>query len=328
MAKREIAAILLFVVMCLSFPAVVFTQTIDGTVEPGEYSFSQTFDNGRYSLSWNVGGEIAYFAISAKTTGWVAVAFDPVTLMEGADMVLGWIDNTGKAHILDAYAIGPYGPHPPDEELGGTQDVLEFAGREADGVTTVEFSRRLSTGDRYDKTLLGEGGNTIIWAYSVSDDSKNFHQRSGYGGIRVGEGKEISRGPGWLLVFHNVSLTVAFILMLYAMFVARYLKKKRWWLKVHRRSMIAGVVLSGLGILSVEYIIFRADGSHFRVIHSWLGAIAIVLLVVTPLYGRLILKSPKDRKPFFKGLHKWMGRSALIVTAAAIIYGLIQIQII
>lgn len=325
--REKINTVSIFVAVYFLLPCLAFGENVDGIVDPAEYPFSQTFDEGRYELSWDIKDVIVYFAISVETTGWIAVGFEPVTLMEKADMVFGWVDGDGQSHIIDAFSTGPYGPHPPDEELGGTTDIIQFAGVEAEGITTIEFSRHLSTGDEYDKDIFGEEGNTIIWAYSGSDDFRNFHVRSGYGRIGTSGGTEISRGTGWLLVFHNITLSIAFIMMLFAMYVARYMKRKRWWLKLHRRLMIIGVVLSVLGILAVEYIIFRAGGAHFRISHSWLGMIAIVLLVINPFYGRLILRSARERKPFFKVVHRWIGRLALATTLATIIYGLFQIQI-
>jgi hypothetical protein len=123
-------------------------------------------------------------------------------------------------------------------------------------------------------------------------------------------------------------LTAAFILMIFAMLVARYMKRKRWWLKAHRRTELTGVVLSVLGIISVEYLIMATTRAHFRISHSYLGAAAIVFLVLAPVFGRLYLKAKAKRKPFFKMFHRWVGRTALLLTLAAVVYGLLQIQII
>lgn len=327
MFKRKGIRFILIVTGCVFMPLLVIGQSIDGTIDQGEYPFSQSFDEGNYNLAWAVKGDVVYVAMSAETTGWVALGVDPITLMEDADIIFGWVDASGKSHILDTHSEGPYGPHPPDEELGGTQDILAFAATEREGVTTIEFSRDRATPDKYDKDLLGEDGNIIIWAYGESDNYRDYHRISGFGSIGVEEGNKVRQGVGWLLIFHNISLGVAFLLIVLAMLVARYMKKKRWWLKVHRTSMIIGVSLSLLGFISVEYILFSTSAVHLRIIHSWLGAVAMILLVCSPIFGQLILKSKRERKPFFRSGHRWLGRTAIVLTTVSIVYGLMQIQI-
>ncbi len=220
--------------------------------------------------SWIVKGDTVYFALSAETTGWVAIGIDPVTIMENADMIFGWVDDTGNTYTVDAYATGPYGPHPPDEELGGTNDILESTGTEQNGITTIEFSRRIDTGDAYDK------------------------------------------------------LTISFIMMIWAMLIARYLKKRRWWLKAHRTLEIWGV---SLGIIAAEYMLFSTSVNHFRIIHSYFGVAAVIALICTPVISQLIFKGKKEHKPFFRKFHRWLGRSALLLTFISIVLGLFQINI-
>ncbi len=317
--------VLFLTVFIILFPTQLFPQTIDGTIAENEYPNTRTFDNGMFTLSWILKGEIAYFALSAETTGWVAIGIDPGTIMEGADMIFGWVDDTGNAYTVDAYATGPYGPHPPDKELGGTNDILEFAGTEQNGITTIEFSRRIDTGDEYDKVINADKGNKIIWSYSSSDDFSKFHKKSGYG--LLGEGQAGKKGSGLLLVIHNITLTISFIMMVWAMLVARYLKKRRWWLKTHRTLEIWGVILGIIGIIAAEYLLFSTSVNHLRIIHSYFGAAAVIALICTPIIGQLILKGQRERKPFFRMFHRWLGRSALFLTFISIILGLFQINI-
>jgi hypothetical protein len=61
---------------------------------------------------------------------------------------------------------------------------VEFGGREQGGVTTIEFKRRLVTGDGYDGELAS-GVNEIIWAYSPFDDTRQKHAEHGYGEIKL-----------------------------------------------------------------------------------------------------------------------------------------------
>jgi hypothetical protein len=69
-----------------------------------------------------------------------------------------------------------------DSELGGSDDVLEYGGREEGGYTVIEFKRLLSTVDEYDGELLS-GANEIVWAYSTLDDPRQRHTNQGHGEI-------------------------------------------------------------------------------------------------------------------------------------------------
>ncbi len=96
-------------------------------------------------------------------------------------MVFGYVED-GEAAVLDLYSTGDFGPHPPDIEQGGTDDIVEYGGTEADGYTTIEFKRALVTGDRFDHEL-SSGKNQIIWAFGPSDDLSPKHSSRGYGEI-------------------------------------------------------------------------------------------------------------------------------------------------
>jgi len=117
--------------------------------------------------------------MKAKTGGYVSVAVQPGSRMKDADMVLGFVKD-GETTVYDLFSTGDFGPHPPDTNLGGTDDILEFAGKEEGGFTTIEFKRAMDTGDKYDKPLV-RGANKIIWAYGSSDSLSGRHSNRGYG---------------------------------------------------------------------------------------------------------------------------------------------------
>lgn len=104
----------------------------------------------------------------------MAIGFEPSQAMKDADMIIGWVKD-GKATVVDAYSKGLYGPHPPDEDLGGSNDILEYAGREENGYTVIEFKRKLDTGDKYDKALTPRQKVKFIFAMSNRDDFTAMH---------------------------------------------------------------------------------------------------------------------------------------------------------
>jgi len=162
-------------------PAPAASWKPDGKISDGEYT--GVFKSGEYELHWTNDNESIYIGMKAKTTGWVAMAVQPGSLMKDADMVLGFVKD-GQTVIYDLFSPGDFGPHPPDTEQGGKNDILEFGGGEEGGFTTIEFKRALDTGDKYDKPLAS-GKNKIIWAYGSTDDFTRQHSNRGYGEITL-----------------------------------------------------------------------------------------------------------------------------------------------
>ena len=157
------------------------TFKADGVISDGEYKYSTTFED--FDISWSNDSEFVYIAMKAETEGYVSVAVQPGEKMNEADIITGWVTD-GQPGIVDMFSTGDFGPHPPDTELGGTDDVLEFGGSEEGGFTVIEFKRALNTADEYDKELI-QGSNQIIWAYAISDDPGAKHKFRGYGEITI-----------------------------------------------------------------------------------------------------------------------------------------------
>ncbi|MFA5399541.1 MAG: DOMON domain-containing protein [Dehalococcoidia bacterium] len=155
------------------------TWAADGMFKPGEYSRSKSF--GDFELSWSTDDLYLYMGMKARTAGWVAVGFDPSSQMKDADIVQGFIKD-GVLSIADQYSTGQFGPHPADTQQGGTEDILAAAGGSDGGFTTIEFKRRLDTGDKFDKPL-GKGTHKIIWAYGSDPQFTLKHMARGSGEI-------------------------------------------------------------------------------------------------------------------------------------------------
>jgi hypothetical protein len=147
----------------------------DGVITPGEYRSNKSF--GDYDLNWTADGQYVYMGMKAKTPGWVAVGFDPESMMLNADIIQGYVQD-GKMFIADMYSSNQFGPHPPDTQQGGTDDILASGGKTENGYTTVEFKRKLDTGDKYDKPLHS-GLNKIIWAYGSDPQFTIKHMARG-----------------------------------------------------------------------------------------------------------------------------------------------------
>jgi hypothetical protein len=153
----------------------------DGLIDDREYPHSSSLSD-RFTIYWRNDNQFLYMALEGETSGWVAIGFEPTNRMKDADMVFGWVEN-GQVTILDLYSTGTTGPHPPDDQLGGTNDIIESDGKEENGYTIIEFKRRLNTGDEYDNSLLPDSEVTFIWSMSNEDDFAVKHN------IDTGSGK-------------------------------------------------------------------------------------------------------------------------------------------
>ncbi|MCR3884649.1 DUF2202 domain-containing protein [Methanotrichaceae archaeon M04Ac] len=167
----------------------------DGIIAEGEYSgyalligpVGLGYPGGDLEVFWRADKENLYMALRGETTGWMAVGFDPQEWKKGADVVIGRVD--GKdAVVEDQYIIDFFGPHFPDVDLGGTDDILQFGGLERDGVTVIEFKRRLDTGDEFDRAITPGEDLPIIWSISRSEDLNEIHDVARAEGIlRLGD---------------------------------------------------------------------------------------------------------------------------------------------
>jgi hypothetical protein len=155
--------------------------TADGVISAGEYAKTRAYSD--YEISWSNDDTYLYIGMKAKTPGWVAVGFGAESMMKNADIIMGYVAD-GKAQVDDDFSTGEFGPHPVDTQLGGTGDIIESAVKADNGYTTVEFKRKLDTGDKYDKPLA-KGTNKIIWAFGSEPKATLKHMSRGSGQIDI-----------------------------------------------------------------------------------------------------------------------------------------------
>jgi hypothetical protein len=150
----------------------------------GEGEYAHQIEQAGVTFHWANDAEVLYGALSAQTGGWVSIAFDPEARMQGANYVFGYVQD-GQTLIEDMYGTQPAGPssHPPDEQLGGSNDILEYGGLEEAGVTVIEFSIPLDSGDEYDKPLQPGSSYKVLLAWGAGDDLESYHGGRGAGEI-------------------------------------------------------------------------------------------------------------------------------------------------
>jgi hypothetical protein len=154
-------------------PAAGEAPTVDGAIDEGEYA--NTITVGDSQVWWFNDGESLTLAVEGPTEGWIGVGLDPETGMQGADFKLASLAG-GEQSVTDAFGTQPTGPnHPPDDELGGTQDIEESAVVQENGTLRFEFRIPLDSGDEFDKPLQPGETYPILVAHAPTSEYNAYH---------------------------------------------------------------------------------------------------------------------------------------------------------
>jgi hypothetical protein len=149
----------------------------------GKYANTITIANGVFRVSWtNTQDEIS-IGIKAKTKGWVGIAFSPNLSKSNSDLIIGFASDN-QAVLVDSFNPGYSGSHPQDGVAGGKNDLYDISGSEIDGITTIEFKRKLVTGDSFDVPLV-KGDNPFLIAIGDGKDIGAYHSLVSFGKIVI-----------------------------------------------------------------------------------------------------------------------------------------------
>ena len=117
--------------------AITTNKTVvDGVVKPGEYRFTQDFDD--LSLSVNRTADALYLAVVGSTTGWVSVGLNSLK-MDGATMFMGFVGAGGKVQFKPVLGSG-HSHKDAGSDVSGT--IISSAVKESGGKTTLEIALR------------------------------------------------------------------------------------------------------------------------------------------------------------------------------------------
>ena len=161
MKTRVFAAI--FVAVCLTGVSAAFGADYDHEVKAKNISFA-----------WKIDADKLLGKISAKTDGWVAVGFNPSTKMKDANIIIGYVDGK-EVKIYDHFGDKATG-HSEDTKEGGSEDVTLVSGVEDGGMTTIEFTMPINSGDKLDGALSVDSDTALILAYGERDSIKARHK--------------------------------------------------------------------------------------------------------------------------------------------------------
>lgn len=150
----------------IGFPVPPATVPVaDGTIAGSEYRHTMTDPTTLMTVYWQNDASTLYVGLVSPGVGWLAIGFDPIHQMEGANIIIGYVSG-GILTIDDQYGSGPQ-THVADAR----DDILTSGGREAGGKTTMEFSIPMYSRDPEDRKLEPGERYAIILSYHLTDDT-------------------------------------------------------------------------------------------------------------------------------------------------------------
>ena len=144
---------------------------LQGT-EQGEYKSVEAIG---MTFKWRIEGDWISILLTAPTTGWLAVGFDPTSIMKDADIYIGYVADDGSVIVRDDFSTW-FTSHEPDDSLGGTSDVRITGGEENENSTSISFAIPLDSGDKHDRILEEGRKHTVILAFGIDDDISARHR--------------------------------------------------------------------------------------------------------------------------------------------------------
>ncbi len=138
-------------------------------------AYDHEIQDKKISFAWKIDGDKLAVKMAAETDGWVGIGFNPSSKMKDANFVLGYVKK-GKAKIKDEYGDSERS-HKSDKKLGGSTDAVLVNGTEEGGITTIEFTLPLNSGDKNDGVIDPNGDTIVLLAYGAGRDSfKSKHK--------------------------------------------------------------------------------------------------------------------------------------------------------
>lgn len=154
---------------------------VDGELAEGEYAFMYHDMEIDMVLRWRAVEEVMFIYMQAPGTGWIGLNFMPGDGTAHGDTVIGYVDGeTQEAFMSDQVAPGDaHFPHYDDRQHGGETSFIEVAGSEVEGVTIIEFSRALVTGEAStDADFVDVGLMTMLGYHATADDFETYHSKT------------------------------------------------------------------------------------------------------------------------------------------------------
>lgn len=160
-----------FLPFLLSF-LVAFTYAQDDEKKTQDTEF-KTVAAKDFTFRYRVEDDNLEAKVSYPTKGWVAIGFNSIKKMKGANFIIG-CNKEGEEIVGDHFGVSPI-RHKADTLIGGKNNLIEPSCTEEDGKTTLSFTIPLNSGDEKDGVLKQGEENKVIFAAGKKDNLKTKH---------------------------------------------------------------------------------------------------------------------------------------------------------
>jgi len=126
---------------------------------------------------------------------------------------------------------------------------------------------------------------------------------------------------------HAGMMITGLLVLLCGILIARFMKKKTWWLKTHRTFGITGAVIVILAFIVEAFQISLTGKPHFRVLHAYVGITTICIAILTPVIGLSQFKL-RESIATIRLLHVLTGWITIILMVINTLLGLLLIKVI
>lgn len=124
---------------------------------------------------------------------------------------------------------------------------------------------------------------------------------------------------------HILLMTISTVGIIAGVSAAMFLRKKKYWLKIHKSFNLFSLLGIAVGITMAFLYVSGSGGKHIDGPHQITGLVAFIFIFITMFLGFHQFKA--QNKPAVRATHRWFGRVSLLMLLTAIILGLVLINI-
>jgi len=132
-----------------------------------------SLEAAKVKFDWTIDSDKIKITLSAPTTGWIGIGFNPTEEMKDANFYIGFVKDS-EVKVIDQHGTSKR-LHKEDESLGGKNDVADVSGKEENKTTKISFTAPLKTGDTLDGEIKLNTDITVLLAYGKSDRMAQQH---------------------------------------------------------------------------------------------------------------------------------------------------------
>jgi hypothetical protein len=166
-------------ILALVFAFAFAQPTIDGAINADEYENSFTHDDSSTTLHWTIVDDVIYMGIEADSRGWLGFGWmhTQENRKLGADQLI-FIYENDEGTVLDMFQDTARREPSPDEDLGGSNSIEDYAITRDGTSWVIEFSRPLDTEQETDVDIVPGEPMILLIAHATTMNIGREHARN------------------------------------------------------------------------------------------------------------------------------------------------------